>query len=229
MKIQLMDRVLGANDAWAEENRKLLAARGAVMLNLIGSPGAGKTALLEKTIERLAGRVAVAVIEGDVATSRDAERIEKTGAPVVQINTGDGCHLAANAVHEAVKALPAEAASRIIFVENVGNLICPAEFDLGEWGKVAVLSVAEGDDKVEKYPLLFSVARAVVITKISLLPHTNFRLGDAEAQLRRLNPRAPIFTLDNLTGNGFEPWLAFVFRLAGGRESMTIPGASVVH
>lgn len=215
MKIKLMDRVLAANDAWAEENRKLLGARGAVMLNLIGSPGAGKTALLERTIGLLAGRVAVAVIEGDVATSRDAERIGKTGAPVVQINTGDGCHLGANAVHEALKELCAETAPKIVFVENVGNLICPAEFDLGEWGKIAVLSVAEGDDKVEKYPLLFSLARALAVTKSGLLPHTNFRMGEAEGQFRRINRDAPVFAVDSLTGDGFGPWIEFVLRAAG--------------
>jgi hydrogenase nickel incorporation protein HypB len=215
MKIRLMDRVLEANDAWARENRRLLAPRGAAMLNLIGSPGAGKTALLEKTIESLAGRLAVAVIEGDVATSRDAERIGRKGAPVVQINTGDGCHLGASAVHEALRELCAARPPRLVFVENVGNLICPAEFDLGEWGKIAVLSVAEGDDKVEKYPLLFSLARALVITKLGMLPHTNFRMEEAEHCFRRVNRDAPIIPLDSVSGEGFGPWIEFVERAAG--------------
>ena len=215
MKIRLMDRVLEANDAWARETRRFLAPRGAAMLNLIGSPGAGKTALLEKTIESLAGRLPVAVIEGDVATSRDAERIGRRGAPVVQINTGDGCHLGASAVHEALRELCATHAPRLVFVENVGNLICPAEFDLGEWGKIAVLSVAEGDDKVEKYPLLFSLSRALVITKLGMLPHTNFRMAEAERCFRRVNRNAPIIPLDSVTGDGFGPWIDFVERAAG--------------
>ena len=214
MKITLMDRVLDANEAWAEENRIALAGRGVVMFNLIGSPGAGKTTLLEKTIRLLSGGAGVAVIEGDVATSRDAERIGKAGAPVVQINTGDGCHLGANAVHAALKELCAARAPKIVFVENVGNLICPAEFDLGEWGKIAVLSVTEGDDKVEKYPLLFSLARALVVTKIGLLPHTNFRMGEAEKEFRRVNRDAPIFALDSLSGDGFGLWIEFVRRAA---------------
>jgi hydrogenase nickel incorporation protein HypB len=214
MKIKLMDRVLEANDAWAEENRKFLAARGAVMFNLIGSPGAGKTTLLEKTIGLLAEKAGIAVIEGDVATSRDAERIGRAGAPVVQINTGDGCHLGANAVNAALNELCAAGAPKVVFVENVGNLICPAEFDLGEWAKIAVLSVAEGDDKVEKYPLLFSLVRALVITKTGLLPHTNFRMAEAEAQFRRINRDAPIFALDSLSGDGVGPWMEFVGQAA---------------
>lgn len=216
MKIKLMDRVLEANEAWAGENRKLLASSRTRMFNVIGSPGAGKTALLEKTIALLAGRPTVGVIEGDVATTLDAERIAKTGARVVQINTGDGCHLGAYAVHAALDEICARRAPGLIFVENVGNLICPAEFDLGEDGKIALLSVAEGDDKVEKYPLLFSIARALVITKLSLLPHTNFRIEAAERAFRRLNADAPVFPLDSLTGEGFDPWMGFIGRAAGG-------------
>jgi hydrogenase nickel incorporation protein HypB len=210
MEIKLMDKVLAANDAWARENRALLRERGIAMYNLIGSPGAGKTALLEKTIALLGDSARIGVIEGDLATTRDARRIQATGVPVVQINTGRGCHLSANAVHEAVRELCGENRLQVVFVENVGNLVCPSEFDLGEDGKVAVLSVTEGDDKVEKYPLIFAKAAVLVITKMSLLTHTDFKLDAVREAFRAVNRNAPVFEVDSMGGTGFEGWLGFV-------------------
>jgi hydrogenase nickel incorporation protein HypB len=210
MEIKVMKKVLEANDAWAQENRSLLKKSGVLMVNLIGSPGAGKTSLLEITLERIKGKLKAGVIEGDIATTKDAERIQKKNVPVCQINTGTACHLDANLVNSAIQDISAENKFDIIFVENIGNLVCPAEFDIGEAAKIAVLSVTEGDDKVEKYPLLFSEAKALVITKMTLHPHTNFNLDYAEKAFRQLNPSAPIFRVDSLKGEGVEPWVGFL-------------------
>ncbi len=146
MEIKVMNKVLAANDAWAQENRAVLKNAGVLMVNLIGSPGAGKTALLEATIEKLKMKFKLGVVEGDIATTKDAERIQKKGVPVCQINTGTACHLDANLVNSAIKEVSGEVKLDIIFVENIGNLVCPAEFDIGERAKIAVLSVTEGDD-----------------------------------------------------------------------------------
>jgi len=210
MEIKVMNKVLAANDAWAQENRARLAKSGILMVNLIGSPGAGKTALLEATLEHFRAKLTVGVIEGDIATTRDAERIAKKGVPVCQINTGTACHLDANLVNGAILEISGTTKFDIIFVENIGNLVCPAEFDIGEHAKIAVLSVTEGDDKIEKYPLLFSQARALVITKMALHPYTNFDLQVAQAAFRKLNPLAPIFKVDSLKGDGLEPWVEFL-------------------
>jgi len=210
MEIKVMNKVLAANDAWAQENRALLKKSGVLMVNLIGSPGAGKTALLEMTLEHLKGKLVAGVIEGDIATTRDAERIQKKGVPVCQINTGTACHLDANLVNGAINQISGEVKFDIIFVENIGNLVCPAEFDIGEHAKIAVLSVTEGDDKIEKYPLLFSQARALVITKMALHGFTNFDLARSQVEFRKLNPSAPIFKVDSLKGEGVEPWIQFL-------------------
>jgi hydrogenase nickel incorporation protein HypB len=212
MEIKVMSKVLAANDAWAQENRAFLKKNNVLMVNLIGSPGAGKTALLEATLDELKMKFKVGVIEGDIATTRDAERIQKKGVPVCQINTGTACHLDANLVSGAIQEIGG-AELDIIFVENIGNLVCPAEFDIGERAKIAVLSVTEGDDKIEKYPLLFSEAKAVVITKMRLHPHTNFDLEQAEKSFRQLNPAAPIFKVDSLKGEGVDPWVDFLSSL----------------
>lgn len=210
MEIKVLDKILEANDAWAQENRKLIQKHSMKMFNLIGSPGSGKTALLEKTIELLKSKLKIAVIEGDIATTRDALRIQKKGVPVYQINTGNACHLDAHLVNAGLQTLLEDTIPQIIFVENIGNLVCPAEFDIGENAKIAVLSVTEGDDKVEKYPLLFSEASALVITKMNLLSYTNFDMEAAEKEFRKLNRAAPIFRLDSLTGNGFSEWIDFL-------------------
>ena len=210
MEIKVMDKVLAANDAWAEENRKLLQKNGTAMLNIIGSPGAGKTTLLEKTIEQLGGDISIGVVEGDIATTKDAERIQKKNAPVYQINTGTACHLDAHLVHAALQELLDANNLDLIIVENIGNLVCPAEFDIGEDGKIAVLSVTEGDDKIEKYPLLFSEAKAMVVSKTGLLTHTNFNMDYVAEVYKKLNPAAVSFPVDSLTGDGFAAWIEFV-------------------
>ena len=213
MEIKVMNKVLEANDAWAQENRALLKKGSVLMVNLIGSPGSGKTALLEATLDRLKGKFRPGVIEGDIATTKDAERIQKKNVPVCQINTGTACHLDANLVNSAIQQISADTKFDIIFVENIGNLVCPAEFDIGERAKIAVLSVTEGDDKIEKYPLLFSEAKALVITKMTLHPYTNFNLDQAEKAFRKLNPTAPIYRVDSLKGDGIGPWMEFLSTL----------------
>lgn len=210
MQIKVMDKVLAANDVWAGEVRKLLSEQKIKLYNLIGSPGAGKTTLLERTIDALGSSLRIGVIEGDIATSRDAERIGKKGVAVYQINTGSTCHLDAHMVHKALLEILKQSKFDLVFVENVGNLVCPAEFDIGEDAKIAVLSVTEGDDKVEKYPLLFSEARAMAVTKLALLKNTNFDLTAAKAAFRKLNAEAPIFELDSLSGEGFAAWIDFL-------------------
>lgn len=210
MKLRVLKNVLEANESWARQNRNLLRETRAVMLNLIGSPGSGKTALLEKTIERLKGVISIGVIEGDLATAKDARRIQREGVPARQINTGSGCHLNAHQVHRALSAFPKGSPPGLLFVENVGNLVCPAEFDLGEEAKVAVLSVTEGDDKVEKYPLLFRKVRVLVITKMDLLRHTDFDLETATRAFRKLNRKALLLTVDSLSGRGFSGWIDYL-------------------
>ncbi|MBF0479157.1 MAG: hydrogenase nickel incorporation protein HypB [Candidatus Omnitrophica bacterium] len=210
MKINVMDKLLSANDAWAEENRLLLRKHGITMLNIIGSPGAGKTTLLEQTIALLGKTIKMAVIEGDIATTKDAARIEKMGVAAYQINTGNACHLDAHLVNTALKELINDVNPELIFVENIGNLVCPAEFDIGEDGKIAVLSVTEGDDKVEKYPLLFSEAEILVITKLKLIEHTNFNLAIALAAFKQLNKKGEVITVDSCSGEGFASWIDFV-------------------
>ncbi|MBF0330890.1 MAG: hydrogenase nickel incorporation protein HypB [Candidatus Omnitrophica bacterium] len=217
MEIKVMNKVLAANDAWAQENRSVLKAGNVLMVNLIGSPGAGKTALLEATLDLIKDKYKVSVIEGDIATTKDAERIQKKGVAVCQINTGTACHLDANLVNAAIKDLSVSTVFDIIFVENIGNLVCPAEFDIGEAAKIAVLSVTEGDDKIEKYPLLFSEAKALLITKMSMHHLTNFNMDEAEKAFRKLNPAAPIFKVDNLKSDGLAPWVAFLLAMKNGK------------
>lgn len=204
MKVHMEQEILQENDRQAEENRALFGA--ALVVNLIGSPGCGKTTILEHTARALAGELRMAVIEGDIYTTKDAERIEALGLPVVQVNTAGGCHLSAEITAKAARDLD-PAALDILFIENVGNLVCPAEFDLGEDAKVAVLSTVEGDDKPAKYPLLFREAGAVLLNKCDLLPYTNFDRDSALSDLRALNDRAPIFELSAAKDEGLEGWL----------------------
>lgn len=195
----------------------MLDKKGVAALNLISSPGAGKTTLLEQTIARLKGKLTVGVIEGDLYTARDAGRISAQGAAAVQINTGGTCHLNAAMVARALEELPL-ASLDLLFIENVGNLVCPAAFYLGEHCKVALLSVAEGSDKPAKYPGVFREARAVVVTKLDLLPYTDFDLAGCTAELKELNPELNIFVLSAKTGAGMEGWLAWLtgFKLIKG-------------
>ncbi|MFA5621904.1 MAG: hydrogenase nickel incorporation protein HypB [Thermovirgaceae bacterium] len=208
-RIAIQRSVMAADEKIAEKIRKDFSKRGVLMLNLIGSPGSGKTALLEGTLKDPVFRSVV--LEGDVATSRDAERIARTGTPVVQINTRGGCHLEANLVEKALEDLEMEGVD-VVFVENVGNLVCPAEFDLGEDYKVALCSVPEGPDKPLKYPHLFMKAEAVLLTKVDLLEHLDFDRNLFWKDVKELNPRAERLEVSALRGEGMAEWISVVER-----------------
>ncbi|WP_281915761.1 hydrogenase nickel incorporation protein HypB [Caldimonas thermodepolymerans] len=210
--LRIEQDVLGANDRIARENRHRFAQQGVLALNLVSSPGSGKTTLLCATIERLRARdarLSVAVIEGDQQTTNDAERIRATGAPAIQVNTGKGCHLDAEMVRDAFGRLPM-AGSGILFIENVGNLVCPALWDLGEAAKVAVLSVTEGEDKPAKYPDMFAAASLMILNKTDLLPHLRFDVERAIAHARRVNPRIEVLQLSATTGEGMDAWIGWL-------------------
>lgn len=210
MKIVAAKKILKANDQLAAENRARFAAQHLFGVNLVGSPGCGKTTLLEGIFRQLAGRLAPAVIEGDVAGQIDAERMEKLGVPVVQINTDGMCHLDASMVAAACESLDTSRAD-MLWIENVGNLVCTAGFDLGEHLRVAVLSVTEGDDKLVKYPAIFQRSDALVITKLDLLPYTNFDLERVRSDMARLAPQAAVLPVSALKGDGLDAladWLA---------------------
>jgi hydrogenase nickel incorporation protein HypB len=214
--VQIERDILARNDSLAQRNRAALAQRGIFALNLVSSPGSGKTTLLVRTIEQLAGRLAVAVIEGDQQTTFDADRIRATGAPAIQINTGKGCHLDAAMVETALARL-APAEDSVLMIENVGNLVCPAGFDLGEAHKVVVLSVTEGEDKPLKYPDMFYAASLMLLNKVDLLPHLSFDVERCLANARRINPGIEIVQLSATTGAGMGDWLAWIER--GAREA----------
>lgn len=205
MKVEVMRNVFARNDALAGDTRALLRARGIRAVNLIGGAGAGKTTLLEATLPRLKGRVRTAVLEGDIATTNDADRIAALGVTAIQLLTEGGCHLSASHVHAAIQKLDLSSLD-LVFIENVGNLVCPVNFDLGEERMVAVLSTAEGDDKPSKYPLLFKRAAAVVLTKMDLLPYVNFEVDRCVERIRQLNATAPIFRVSAKTGDGVDAW-----------------------
>jgi len=208
-RIPVVQRILSANNQAALENRQHLKAHGITAVNIMSSPGAGKTTLLLATIAALGARVRLGVIEGDTASQVDAEIIAETGTPVVQINTGGGCHLDAPMVHNALHALPLDALD-VIFIENVGNLICPVSFDLGQDLKVGLLSVPEGHDKPYKYPAIFEAVDLVVVTKSDLMPYLDFDLEKFKELVQGLNPHAPVLTLSAKTGEGMAEWLAWV-------------------
>lgn len=208
-------KVLQRNDNMAEQNRRGFNARNVLVLNLVSSPGAGKTTLLEKTLQALAADMPMAVIEGDQATERDAQRIQDTGVPVVQINTGTGCHLDANMIRQAAQQLePLD--QHLLWIENVGNLVCPALFDLGEKHKVVLLSVTEGDDKPLKYPHMFQAASLMLITKMDLLPHVDFDVNQCIDHARRINPQLAVLPLSARSGEGMVQWFEW---LAGQRQA----------
>jgi len=203
--VEIETALLAKNDHLAGHNRGWLAERGIVALNLMSSPGSGKTSLLRRTITTLAPTRVVGVIEGDQETLIDAQKIRATGAPVVQINTGSGCHLDADMLARGLRELgPVD--DSLVFIENVGNLVCPALFDLGEAAKVVVVSVTEGDDKPLKYPHMFAAADVVVINKIDLLPYLDVDLADLVAHCRAVNPAVRILPLSVTTGEGFDAW-----------------------
>jgi hydrogenase nickel incorporation protein HypB len=211
--------VLARNDALAEANRGLFRAAGAYAVNLISSPGTGKTALLEATLGRLAARLRVGVVEGDVQTENDARRIAATGVPVEAVVTGGACHLDASMVRRAFAALVARTGGRLdlLIVENVGNLVCPVTCDLGEDEKVALVSVTEGEDKPLKYPALFHAASLLVITKTDLLPHLEFDLDALIGNAHAINPALRVFPLSARTGAGLDAWVGYLEERAGKR------------
>ena len=207
--IQVERDLLARNDALAAGNRAFFAARHILALNLVSSPGSGKTTLLVRTLSALKGQTTMAVIEGDQQTDNDAERIRATGVQAIQINTGKGCHLDAQMVGHALGrlTLPENA---LLFIENVGNLVCPAAFDLGEAAKVVVLSVTEGEDKPLKYPDMFRAARLMLLNKCDLLPHLTFDVAQALANAKRVNPDIEIIQLSATSGVGMDKWLAWL-------------------
>lgn len=205
MKVSVIRNVLEANDRLAQELKDQFAQRGILALNLMSSPGAGKTSLLERTLRDLAGEFKMAVIEGDLQTDNDARRVAATGAQAVQINTEGGCHLNSSMILEALKQIDLDGLD-ILFIENVGNLVCPAEFDLGEDGKVTLLSVTEGDDKPEKYPLMFNLSEVSLLNKVDLLPYVDFDMERARGFMRALNKDIIIFGVSCKTSEGLEGW-----------------------
>jgi len=209
MEIKVLRNILSANDQIASDNRKLLDSKKVFAVNIMSSPGAGKTTVILETVRRFRGRAKTGVIEGDVASSIDAEKIGKEKVPVVQINTGGACHLDAAMVSKALSNLPLDEI-KLLFIENVGNLICPGEFYLGEHKKVVLLSTPEGDDKPYKYPLLFKIADGILVTKTDLLPHLNFKIDNLVKAVRSINQKAEIIPLSAMTGEGMENWISWL-------------------
>ncbi len=209
MEISIVRNVLEANDRIAGQNRQIFKSNNVFVINLMSSPGAGKTTLLEKTIDRLKDRLRIGVIEGDIQCSFDAERITAKGVQAVQINTNGACHLDGNMVREAMSQLDLSYLD-LLFVENVGNLVCPAEFKVGENMKIMLLSVAEGDDKPLKYPLMFQESRVLIINKIDLLPYVDCSMNRIRNDVAKLNPEIQVFEISCKTDNGldiFTNWL----------------------
>jgi hydrogenase nickel incorporation protein HypB len=212
--IQLETDILAKNNAYATENRAFFASHGILALNLVSSPGSGKTSLLVETIGMLGDRLASYVVEGDQQTAKDAERIRAAGAPAIQINTGKGCHLDAHMVGHAVDGLsPAEGS--VVFIENVGNLVCPAAFDLGEAHKAVILSVTEGEDKPIKYPDMFAASDLVLVNKTDLLPHLDFDVEEAITNARKVNPAIKVLKVSARTGEGMDAWIAWIMAARG--------------
>lgn len=205
-RIRVVQNVMSANDEIAARNRSMLDSFGILALNIMASPGAGKTSVIMNTIERLDGRLRFGVIEGDVASSVDSEKVATLGVPVVQINTGGGCHLEARQVQEAAESLPLDRID-VLIIENVGNLICPTTFVLGESLRIAIASVPEGDDKPIKYPELFHQVQAVVLNKMDLMPYVDFDLAAFRERITGLNPEARQFEVSCTTGAGLDAWV----------------------
>lgn len=205
MKIKVTTRILDANERIAEENKKMFREAGVYVINLMSSPGAGKTSLLERTIKAIKDKVRVGVIEGDITGTNDAERIDRLGVPVVQINTEGACHLDANMIADSAKELPLKDLD-LLFIENVGNLVCPAEFKVGEDIKVMILSLTEGDDKPLKYPLMFQESSVLIINKIDLKDLLDVSVDKIRKDALLLNPKIKIFEVSCKTGQGIDEW-----------------------
>lgn len=216
--VQIEQDILGKNNEYANANRRWFAERGILALNLVSSPGSGKTTLLTRTLTDLKGDYPLAVIEGDQQTANDADRIRETGVPALQINTGKGCHLDAHQIGHALETLKPEN-SGVLFIENVGNLVCPAAFDLGEAHKVAILSITEGEDKPIKYPDMFAAADLLLLNKIDLLPHLQFDVDRCIDYARRVNPSIKVLQVSATTGEGMDSWYQW---LAATRQLATI-------
>ena len=209
MEIKIMKNILDRNQNKANEVRSLLALKKVVMVNIISSPGAGKTTLLERTLEEIGSRFRIGVIEGDITTDRDARRLQRFNVPIVVINTEGGCHLDSHSISKVIGSFALEELD-VIFIENVGNLICPSQFDLGETFKLAVVSTAEGDDKPGKYPMLFREARAVLLNKTDLIPYTNFKLESFRTDLRNINAGISLFEISCTNGDGMSLWYKWI-------------------
>lgn len=209
MEIKVMKNILDRNQNKANEVREILRQHRVVMANLISSPGAGKTTLLERTCERFSSGLRIAIIEGDITTDRDAQRLKKYNIPIVVINTEGGCHLDSHSISKVLGEFDLENID-LLFVENVGNLICPSQFDLGEEFKIAMVSTAEGDDKPAKYPLVFREAGAVLLNKTDLMPYTNFSYESFRSDLKNINAGVPLFKISCTAGDGLEEWYRWI-------------------
>ena len=212
-KVTIAQNILAANDTIAQEIQRTLAVRGIRTINIMSSPGAGKTTLLEKTIERLRGQLGIGVIEGDVETSADAERIEAAGAETVQINTRGACHLEAHMIRDALAEIEL-ARIELLFVENIGNLVCPAAWNLGEDTRVVVVSTTEGDDKPAKYPQMFAASEVMIVNKLDLLPYVDYDVEKVKRHALAINPHLRIFEMSCRTGAGLDAWCDWLLNFA---------------
>ncbi|MBQ4212503.1 MAG: hydrogenase nickel incorporation protein HypB [Selenomonas sp.] len=217
MEIKVIKNILGENDRLAAENQAMFQDKKVFVLNFMGSPGAGKTSVLEKTMERLKDKIKMAVIEGDLFTSKDAERIDKYGVPVIQINTAGGCHLDANMVQKTVREMNLDELDLLV-VENVGNLVCPAEFPVGEDARAVVLSVTEGDDKPLKYPLMFKESEIALINKVDLAPYCNFNMDSAKQDITSLHPGIEVLEVSCTKGDGLDRWCDWLLQKVAAKK-----------
>lgn len=220
-EIKVVRRVLDANDMMADRNRQLFAAKNIFVLNMMSSPGSGKTTILQRTLATLMPKMRCAVIVGDICTTQDADRLSASGAPVVQINTdefGGDCHLAAHVIERALGGLDMDSIDLLI-VENIGNLVCPAEFDIGEDKRVVVLSITEGEDKPAKYPLMFRECDAMLLNKIDLLPHLDYDVDLALNSVAQIHPGMPVYQISAKTGDGFEAWITWIEEQVRGKQA----------
>ncbi|HCI82405.1 MAG TPA: hydrogenase accessory protein HypB [Ktedonobacter sp.] len=213
-RVTIAQNILAVNDTVAQEIRHMLSARGIRAINIMSSPGSGKTTLLEKTIERLRGRISIGVIEGDIETSADAERIEAAGAETVQINTRGACHLEAHMVRDALMQMDLSLIDLLI-IENIGNLVCPSDWNLGEDMRVVLASTTEGDDKPAKYPQMFAASQVLVINKTDLLPYVDYDIQKAKRQALAVNPRLQCFEVSCRTGEGLDAWCEWLVTFVG--------------